>query len=411
MMIPHFYLRITFVAPAILFLLTVSMFKTLQYLNPTATSTTGIIFANQPEVASSHYPVKRTVDMTLPHNNTLTTKTTIRRLQHDWNYHPPQSHLAQLIHAHQTNCSNQNIATYYSDNHYGIGSHVAVWSQGICQAMQQHRRLQTINPTWLWLDQNKCDMTIQTQKSPWSCYFPMAEPFCPQHPQQQQQQPEALTVNISIPRDHKRHSCQFFAKGDTNQLKAFRAASTEVLFQRVSLLVIAEAERQLRLLFGEDEPPEDLITVHIRWGDKFWEMDLVSIQEYLQAISNILVHHQGKRDNSTASIYLATEDPRAAQEFKTAIPPGWKVYYDLTVAELSTYRPLKGNRASHMARNTQGRAGLVGLGSLLLAMEAKWFVLTTASNWSRMMDHLRTQIINPRCNNCTFMVDLRPGIW
>ena len=64
-----------------------------------------------------------------------------------------------------------------------------------------------------------------------------------------------------------------------------------------------------------------------------------------------------------------------------------------------------------MTKNTKGRAGLVAMGSLLVAMEAKWFVLTTASNWSRVMDHLRTQIINPRCNNCTHMVDLRPGIW
>ena len=410
-MIPHFYLRISFVASAILFVLTISSFIIFQHLTPSSTGTAGTAYTDQPEtVVSNQYPVKVLVDMVAPHHNTSTTTKTILRLRHDWNYHPPQSHLAQLIHAHQTNCSNTKIATYYSDNNYGMGSHVAVWSQGICQAMQQHRRLQTRNPIWLWLDQSKCDMTIQAQQSPWSCYFPMAEPFCPQL-LQQQQHPETPTVNLSIPRDHKRHSCHFFAKGDTSQLQAFRAASTEVLFQRVSLVVIAEAERQLGLLFGEKHPPEDLITVHIRWGDKFWEMDLASIQEYLQAISNILIHHQGKQDNLTANIYLATEDPRAAQEFQTAIPPGWKVYYDLTIAELSTYRPPKGNRASHMARNTHGRAGLVGLGSLLLAMEAKWFVLTTASNWSRMMDHLRTQIINPRCNNCTVMVDLRPGIW
>jgi hypothetical protein len=37
----------------------------------------------------------------------------------------------------------------------------------------------------------------------------------------------------------------------------------------------------------------------------------------------------------------------------------------------------------------KGRTGLVALGLLLLVMEANDFVLTTASNWSRLMDEFR----------------------
>lgn len=323
-------------------------------------------------------------------------------LRHDWRHHTPLSHFAKLIHSHQTDCS-LSTATYYIDNDYGIGSHISLWSQGICNAMQLNRRLRTVNPHWLWLDQTLCDAQVAT-RSPWLCYFPQAECQCGNSYE------ELAPVNVSDPRDKKRHQCTLLKEGNSDTLHAFRAASTEVLFQTVSEVVIAEAQRQIGLLFNGSTPPDDLITVHIRWGDKFWEMDLAPIAEYVEAVSYLL-RQQGKKDNSTANIYLATEDPKVVHEFSKGIPPGWNVFYDRTVVELKDFRPNKGNRASHMTKNTKGRAGLVAMGSLLVAMEAKWFVLTTASNWSRVMDHLRTQIINPRCNNCTHMVDLRPGIW
>jgi hypothetical protein len=97
--------------------------------------------------------------------------------------------------------------------------------------------------------------------------------------------------------------------------------------------------------------------------------------------------------------------------FMRAAEPGWKVFVDRTVPELNDYRPARGNRASWTTKNTKGRAGLVALGSLLVALEANDFVLTTASNWSRLMNELRKNVLDPRCGNCTRMVDLRPGEW
>ena len=141
-------------------------------------------------------------------------------------------------------------------------------------------------------------------------------------------------------------------------------------------------------------------------------MDLAPVSEYVEAVSRILVDRDGPDShNHTANIYLATEDPKAAAEFLAAVPPGWTVYTDRTVAELGAFRPAKGNRASWTARNTQGRAGLVALASLLVALEADAFVLTTASNWSRLMNQLRRNVLDPRCGNCTRMIDLRPGEW
>jgi cytochrome c5 len=152
----------------------------------------------------------------------------------------------------------------------------------------------------------------------------------------------------------------------------------------------------------------------MRWGDKFWEMDLAPAAEYIAAIHTLLNTSSTNANATNAepvAIYLSTEDPRAAAAFRNATPPNWTVYVDRTIHELDTYRPAKGNRASWTTRNTRGRAGLVALGSLLVALEANLFVLTTKSNWSRLLNELRKNVIHPRCGNCTRMIDLRPGEW
>jgi hypothetical protein len=149
-------------------------------------------------------------------------------------------------------------------------------------------------------------------------------------------------------------------------------------------------------------------------------MELPTIKEYIDAIHRIIDPSNRGQKNlnektdfmaTTANIYLATEDPRAFQEFMDAKPSGWNVYADITLHEIDAFRPRKGNRASWAARNTNGRSGLVALGSLLVAMEARRFVLTTKSNWSTILNHLRTNVVDPRCGNCTQMIDLRPGLW
>jgi hypothetical protein len=46
-------------------------------------------------------------------------------------------------------------------------------------------------------------------------------------------------------------------------------SATDFLFRHLAPRVIQEAERQLALVFGNvSHVPKDMITVHIRWGDK-----------------------------------------------------------------------------------------------------------------------------------------------
>ena len=328
-------------------------------------------------------------------------------LRRDWSRMPVQSGLARELKAHQTNCS-LPLITFHMDNNYGLGSHLVLHSQALCNAIELGYRVRTYNPEWLWMDKMYCDPKVATL-SPLLCYFPDAEFKCAKD------QDDVLHVNRTMtdPRNRRTFCRRLTATENENYnnqtLPDFRAASMEYLFQSLSPVVIKEAERQVGLLFGE-RAPADLLVVHIRWGDKFWEMDLVPIDEYIAAVNDVLENRK-RNHNSTVNIYLACEDPNAVKAFLEAAPETWKVFVDRTFVELTPYRPAKGNRASWVARNTKGRAGLVALGSLLVAMEADNFVLTTSSNWSRLMDALRRNVIDPRCGNCTTMIDLRPGNW
>lgn len=95
------------------------------------------------------------------------------------------------------------------------------------------------------------------------------------------------------------------------------------------------------------------------------------------------------------------------KEFRKALPDGWNLFVDQFLAETSRHRVDGYNGGPKMAKALNGKAGLLALGSLLVAMEADDFVLTTKSNWSLLMDELRRAILDPRCDNCTSVVDLR----
>ena len=360
-----------------------------------------VVESDAPRVVAGVQPIDQSSNATL-----LVQPSAKGKLRNNWKSNPPLSHMAIKILEHQTNCD-LPVTTFHVDNTYGLGSHLTLWSQAVCNAMHVKARLRTDNPVWLWMDQTLCDAE-QAERSPLLCYFPAAEFLCGQ------EKGSLEAVSISDPRETQ-NWCPYLRQDKPKKIKYepkladFRAASIEFLFRQVSPIVIDEAERQSGLIFGPEGAPEDLIAVHMRWGDKFWEMDLASAEEYVKGVSDLL--QQLGRDNTTANVYLATEDPKAKVAFFDAAPSGWTVYVDRTIEELNEFRPHKGNRASHTSKNTRGRAGLVAMGSLLVAMEARYYVLTTKSNWSRMIDFLRTSIIDPRCDNCTLMVDLRPGIW
>lgn len=250
--------------------------------------------------------------------------------------------------------------------------------------MEKGVRLQT-SGVWVWADQIHCAPNANLD-----CYF-LNETRCHK------------TKKASIATD-----CPSIIH-DRVSLVEYRAAATEYLFSLgLTNVVLEEVASQLRMVFNQTTAPPHLITVHIRWGDKASEMKLVIIDDYVTAVKTIL----SQRSVPTAvNVYVATEDPRATAAFRNAGPPTWNVYGDAMVEEQRDFRPNDGNHALAAAKASRGLVGTEALASLVIAMEANDFVLTTGSNWSRLMNELRTNVIDPRCGGCTSMIDLRRGQW
>jgi hypothetical protein len=143
--------------------------------------------------------------------------------------------------------------------------------------------------------------------------------------------------------------------------------------------------------------------VWCRWGDKGKEMKgLVPIEEYMMAVESLIRKH----DIRTPRIFLTTEDANASAAFHEHAKKNhrrWEVFEfkDAVSDQSSTHSPVEDAYRSH------GHMGLNSLIALLLSMEAKYFVLTTASNWSYLINCLRMGVVDSRCGGCTDVIDLK----
>ena len=188
---------------------------------------------------------------------------------------PALSPLAQEIERHQSNCS-LPTATFHLDNSFGLGSHLMLWSQAVCNAQEAGYRVQTHNPDWLWRDRSHCSSSSNSSsnsnntQSPFLCYFPAMEQRCAGEEEERRDADASSlslpVVNVTDPRDAKRR-CRRIRDGDPQFLTDFRAASVEYMFQRVSPLVLREAERQMGLVFADTGgvAPPDLVTGKTSW--------------------------------------------------------------------------------------------------------------------------------------------------
>jgi hypothetical protein len=358
----------------------------------------------------------------LPNDTEYARRESKLSLRFDWKNLTPTLDLTKHILQHQSNCS-LPMATFAYRNRFGLGSDLHMYAQGICNALESNRRIRTVGD-WAWMDQGHCQNHVMG--SPMHCYFSQAELNCPGDASFAISNPqfdlyiENSTELLSKPNGNVPNHCPSFIgpNGKFNE-HLMQIATVESLFIHVTPLLYQEATRQLNLVFGDlSRIPDDLVTVHIRWGDKVEtydgkrkrrpEMNKVDIHDYIVAVRQIIRQRRGNNQTAeTANVFLATEDPAAVKAFRAAMPPGWKLYVDQFLTETQSHRVNEYNGASKMSKRLGGSAGLVALGSLLVAMEANDFVLTTESNWSRVMDSLRQAIVESRVNRRTNMVDLR----
>ena len=339
-------------------------------------------------------------------------------LSYDWTNLQLYSEQAKTIYDHQHNCSIPWIRYELRTWAMGLGSELHVWSYALNESMRHkgyrirthvpqrdHRRPQH-TPSWDWIDHQACGDPFHTSQL--DCYFPGAEPTCGL-------EQTSEWANMSVVESQIR--CSAFNEDTVT----WRAASMEFLFSKVSPLVVDEAERQARAVFGKNgtiefkKVPVDLILVHMRWGDKFVESKLFNVDEYIVEIQKVVDEHKLKEVN----ILLCTEDPSAVTNFENRSQHlGWNVYIDHFYTEFLPYRLARPKSAFNMAefnvvlniaQDLEGKPGLWALGSVLVAMEAKYYILTLSSNWSRLYNELRKNVVDPRCDNCTVLIDLSHG--
>ena len=348
------------------------------------------------------------------------------RLRLRYNYTKLQrySSLAKDIALIQSNkdCTTTSTKGYFwYRNRYGLGSDLHVYSVAICNALQMNYdsntttsiHVQSLLP-WIWYDSQNCGQYRNDPHSAMSCYFPESEPTCPTKYPLEQDHDRPTFLNLTRPHGKIKEACPDVIQMNGG-IRSIRSATTEFLFTRVSTFVQEEGERQLNQVFRTTSVPHNLITIHIRWGDKADEMKLIPITKYIDAVYEILEQRRRNRVDSSdgVHIFLATEDPEALRQFQAAAPNDWNIYIDQYHTELLPHRKESTvyNGIPQMAKELSGRPGLIALGSLLVAMEANDYILTTSSNWSRLMNEIRISIVNPRCNKCTTMIDLNPGEW
>jgi hypothetical protein len=338
-------------------------------------------------------------------------------LRLDYTHLDLRSPLAKLWHRHQNDCA-LPVADFKYRNRYGLGSDLHVWTQALCNAVQANVRIRTEIP-WIYVDTEACPTANAT--SAMGCYFPHAEPSCPDDHKDGSAagRPKLYAGNGMV----SRGGClQVLEENGNATFADVRSSGIEYLFSRLSPVVVREAERQLDALFGgpnassaASPAPDLLVTVHIRWGDKKREDKPRPVREYVDAVQTLVAARRNdaaQGDPAAVGIFLATEDPAAVEQFQQeAEKHGWLVFVDMYYQEFSDARDGSYNGNPRMAQNLQGRPGLVALASLLVAMQADDYVLTTSSNWSRLINELRKNVLDPRCDNCTRLVDLSPGEW
>ena len=138
------------------------------------------------------------------------------------------------------------------------------------------------------------------------------------------------------------------------------------------------------------------ITVHIRHGDKKAEMKLLPLSDYIAAVKKMKEDYPELRHIDT--IFLTTDDGAVVDQV------GQYPEFHFIVTDHS-----RNDKISYgeLARREGYNITMHAFIDLELALQCRGFVVTTASNWSRLIEELR--MIRGKWN--TPWIDLIPGTW
>ena len=137
------------------------------------------------------------------------------------------------------------------------------------------------------------------------------------------------------------------------------------------------------------------ISVHIRHGDKWYEMALVPTQKYLDAA--VRLQHEMAL-GLVQQIFVSTEDPAALVELNNTLmsQPQSFARWIVRYSELPRANSNGDNQLDVFSRLPRARLTQLWLLQLLMALECDAWVGTRKSNWNRLIDELRCVWV-PKC--------------
>eukprot|EP00455_Lapot_gusevi_P013804 TRINITY_DN16809_c0_g1_i5.p1 TRINITY_DN16809_c0_g1~~TRINITY_DN16809_c0_g1_i5.p1 ORF type:complete len:386 (-),score=52.82 TRINITY_DN16809_c0_g1_i5:22-1179(-) len=279
---------------------------------------------------------------------------------------------------HPMTCDNQRFLVWRMWQH-GIGSDIHGLSYGLAVAIMMGRILliDDVNTPWMYA-QNVAPPSLHYYFVPISnCTLQHAQPI-----QYYANHTSAATFR-SIYSVRHRESGGMKAQYPLSSipprwrhlgLSWWRAQSTRYLLRKIQP-PLAEALCRVKQEIAPYGFPRPLISVHVRHGDKWIEMDLLPFSQYMAAAEAIR-----KQNPLVRTIFLSTENQHVIEQARTY--KNWTFLYThnlrLNVSPMES--------ASVLGWETEAMISFV---NLYLALEGDYFIGTRKSNWCRLIDELR----------------------
>lgn len=371
--------------------------------------------------------------------------TVVMPLRHSWSERTllPDS-VAAEIQAKMSDCHRQ--VHFNLQPKRGYGASLNVWMGALCVAMQQNMSL-VANYDWKggypWNGPRDLCSSAELA-TPLACHFGRATNPCHRTLRRRAASDQimpsklseavgwnhSLVLTPSMGFTHMAHGqavsgvwpgCPDWSlrTGKGGKPENFLVAAADFLFSHMPAGLEHRAATAATEVFGSLGAPSSLISVHIRWGDKGGEMELLPILRYIGAIEKITAARG--LFGANVHVFVMTEDRAALREFRTqAKPRGWRIYaYEKAIVQTSQrastnsnltnvanklnasaeerrgfYNALIARRAASRiapppVAHAAGGMGMHSLIALILTMEAEHYVLTISSSWSKLVNALR----------------------
>ena len=360
-------------------------------------------------------------------NVTATPDRPAHPFRHNW-YLMPQAGTGAVgeIERRMSNCSR---VMSFSPGPHGYGSVLHQWAAQLCYALQQNASLQTggfhvrVSPdsfdTWNGFGTPICS---DPTAPPLACFYTERSSPCSPRIGHAQAGTVVPSLKPSAPTSRGEITLKS-GDGTLRQYKdwagcadwshrdglPFFALAFRWLFSSLSPRLVNYARQKATDVFGPTGVPAHLVTVHVRWGDKARDgITLQPISRYVDAVAELTSTHLPNVPPQDISVYITTEDMAAVRAFRHEVRNrGWKVYvYEPAVIQDSKVAPgPNGSREIHAlspkatvdAAKEPGWGGVHSLVTLMMALEAKLFVVTgvgmSSSNWGRLIDELRMAFV------------------